>query len=320
MRNASRWCGGVGERALGLLLGVVADALFGDPHRGHPVAGFGSLAAALERRVWADSRTRGAAYAGACVGGAVAVGAVCERVVPRGPGRVLVVAACTWAVLGGRSLTREGLAMAALLEAGDLTAARGRLSHLAGRDAAGLGVDDLSRASIESVAENTSDAVVAPLLWGAVAGVPGLLGYRAVNTLDAMVGHRSDRYERFGWAAARLDDVANLVPARAAAALAAVLAPCVAGRTANALRVWRRDAGQHPSPNAGPVESAFAGALGVRLGGANAYGGRLEQRGVLGDGPAAGVGDLSRAVRLALAVDAAAVVGAVGLAAVRRQR
>ena len=302
------------ERALGLVLGALADALLGDPHRWHPVAGFGQLAAALERLVWADSRARGVAYVGACVGVPVTFGVVAERLAPRGAARVLVTAACTWAVLGGRSLAREATTMAALLEGGDVVTGRRRLSHLAGRDAADLDVDDLARASVESVAENTSDAVVAPLLWGAVAGVPGLLGYRAANTLDAMVGHRTPRYVRFGWAAARLDDLANLVPARVTALLTAALAPVVGGRAVAALRVWRRDAHQHPSPNAGPVESAFAGALGVRLGGSNVYDGREEQRGTLGGGPAAGVHDLPRAVRLAVAVDVAAVAGAAVLA------
>lgn len=303
-----------GERALGLVLGALADAVLGDPQRWHPVAGFGQLTTALERQVWADSRARGAAYVGACVGLPVTVGVLAERLCPRGVPRVLLTAVCTWAVLGGRSLAREATTMAASLESGDVVAGRLRLAHLAGRDAADLDVDELARASVESVAENTSDAVVAPLLWGAVAGVPGLLGYRAANTLDAMVGHRTPRYVLFGWAAARFDDVANLVPARVTALLTAILAPVVGGRAVAALRVWRRDAHQHPSPNAGPVESAFAGALGVRLGGSNAYEGRVEQRGTLGDGPAAGVRDLPRAVRLANAVDVAAVAGAAALA------
>ena len=138
---------------------------------------------------------------------------------------------------------------------------------------------------MESVAENTSDAVVAPLLWGAVAGLPGLLGYRAVNTLDAMVGHRSPRYRRFGWAAARLDDLANWVPARVGAGLAAALRRrWSAGPRAEALRAVADGRGRHPSPNAGVVEAAFAGALGIRLGGRNVYDGRVEERGVLGDG------------------------------------
>ncbi|GMA89031.1 hypothetical protein GCM10025868_42810 [Angustibacter aerolatus] len=217
-------------------------------------------------------------------------------------------------MLGGRSLGREAGALATLLEAGDLAGGRARLPHLAGRDPSALDLAGLARAGTESVAENTSDAVVAPLLWGAVAGVPGLLGYRAANTLDAMVGHRSPRWERFGWASARLDDGLNLVPARVAAALAALLAPLVGGRPADALRAWRRDARRHPSPNAGPVEAAFAGALGVRLGGTNVYGGRVEHRGTLGDGQPAGVRDLARAVRLAGGVDVAAAGLAVAVA------
>jgi adenosylcobinamide-phosphate synthase len=252
---------------------------------------------------------------GIAVGAPVLAAALTERATGRSPAaQAIATAVATWAVLGGRSLAREASAMADLLERGDLPGARLRLSHLAGRDPSALDLVGLARASVESVAENTSDAVVAPLLWGAVAGLPGLVGYRAVNTLDAMIGHRTPRHERFGWAAARLDDVVNLVPARVTALLATVLAPVVGGRPAVARRTWRRDAGPHPSPNAGPVEAAFAGALGIRLGGTNVYAGRVEHRGTLGDGPAADVHDLARAVRLALAVDAAAAVAGAGLA------
>ena len=213
-----------------------------------------------------------------------------------------MTALATWAVVGGTTLRREAAVMQRLLEGGDLVGARDRLSHLCGRDPANLDAPGLARATVESVAENTSDAVVGPLFWGAVAGVPGLLAYRAVNTLDAMVGHRSDRYLRFGWAAARLDDVANLVPARLTAGLAVVLAPLVDGRPRSAFRAWRRDGGKHPSPNAGPVEAAFAGALGRTLGGRVTYAGRVEDRPLLGNGPAPSVADISRAARLSAAV------------------
>jgi adenosylcobinamide-phosphate synthase len=164
------------------------------------------------------------------------------------------------------------------------------------------------------VAENTSDAVVAPLLWGACLGLPGLLGYRAVNTLDAMIGHHSPRYERFGWAAARLDDAANLIPARVTALLAGVLAPAVGGRPGQALRTLRRDGGQHPSPNAGQCEAAFAGALGVRLGGRSSYQGRTEQRGLLGDGAPPTARDITRAVWLSRLVSGAALLMAAAIA------
>lgn len=279
-------------RAWGLLAGLALDRAFGDPRRGHPVAGFGSVARRLEDRLYADARPAGTAYTGLLVGGVVLGGLAASAVARRcGPAAELpVTAAATWAVLGGTSLVREGEAMARLLGADDVPGARERLSHLCARDAATLDPPELARATVESIAENTSDAVVAPLLFGAVAGVPGLLGYRAANTLDAMVGYRSPRYARFGWASARLDDLLNLVPARLAALLVAL-----ASLRLSALRVWWRDARRHPSPNAGPVEAAYAGALGVRLGGKNSYGGMQENRGVLGHGRDVEVGDVARA-------------------------
>lgn len=302
-------------RAVGLILGYVADLAFADPRRGHPVAGFGRLASALERACWADERGRGAAYTGVLVGGVAASGWAAQRAIRGRPvAEAAVLAAATWVALGGRSLTREGSAMACELELGDLAGARERLSHLCARDATGLSCGEIARASVESLAENTSDAVVAPLLWGAVAGVPGLLGYRAVNTLDAMVGYRSERYLRFGWASARLDDLVNLVPSRVAAALTVAAAPLVGGSHDEAWRVWRRDASRHPSPNAGPVEAASAGALGVTIGGSNTYDGTTEDRGTLGDGPAVVVADLSRAVRLSQVVGFGSILMAVAVA------
>jgi adenosylcobinamide-phosphate synthase len=164
---------------------------------------------------------------------------------------------------------------------------------------------------VESLAENTSDAQVAPLLWAAVGGVPGVLVYRGANTLDAMIGHKSPRYLRFGWAAARFDDLLNYVPARVTGVLVAACAPVVGGSPAAALRAWRRDAARHPSPNAGVVEASFAGALGVRLGGPTQYAHQLEIRPTLGDGHIPEVADVARAVRLSRAVQAAAAVVAV---------
>src|SRR3982751_6512249 len=262
--------------ALGLALGAAADLLLADPRRGHPVAGFGAAALALERRTWRDSRSAGAGHALALTGASAVLGTAVDRVTRGRPvARTLATAAATWTVLGGTSLGRAAAAMQRSLAGGDLEAARAALPVLAGRDPRGLGQEELARATVESVAENTSDAAVAPLFWGAVAGVPGLVAYRAVNTLDAMVGHRSARYERFGWASARLDDMANLVPSRLTAALVTALAPGVGGRPKEALRVWRRDGGKHPSPNAGPVEAAFAGALNRTLGGRLSYAGRV---------------------------------------------
>lgn len=295
-----------GARAAGLLLGYAADRLLADPRRGHPVAGFGRLASALERRRWRDDRSAGVVHVGVLVGGAVLLGVAAERTLAGPLPRTFGTAVATWAVLGGTSLDREAAEVSRLLAAGRLTQARVQLTHLVGRDTRELDEAEVVRATLESLAENTSDAVVAPLVWGAVAGLPGLLGYRAANTLDAMVGHRSARYERFGWAAARLDDLLNLPGSRLAAALATVLGPDRRG----ALRAWRRDAAAHPSPNAGPVEAAFAGSLGVRLGGTNDYAGRIEHRAVLGSGPAPDRADLERARVLARRIGTAAVVGA----------
>jgi adenosylcobinamide-phosphate synthase len=298
-----------GSRALGLALGFAADRLLGDPRRWHPVAGFGRVAAALEQRWYADSRGRGTLHVAALVGGAALAGR-------RAGAGTLVTAAATWVVLGGRSLDREAAAVQALLDEGRLTDARQRLTHLVGRDPTHLDESEVARAVVESMAENTSDAVVAPLVWGALLGPAGLLGHRAANTLDAMVGHRSARYERFGWAAARLDDLLNLPGSRLAAGLTVLLGPDPAG----AARAWRRDAAAHPSPNAGPVEAAFAGALGVRLGGSNTYGDRVEHRATLGVGAGPGRHDVLRARRLAGRVDVAALIVLLPIAARRRRR
>lgn len=297
------------SRAVGLAVGFAADRALGDPARWHPVAGFGSLAGALERRAWADARPRGAAYAVVLVGATTGAGVAVERATRERPvAHALATAVATWVVLGGTSLGREAGAVDDLLRAGRLDDARQRLTHLVGRDTRVLDADGVARAAVESVAENTSDAVVAPLVYAAAAGIPGLLVYRAINTLDAMVGYRSERYLRFGWAAARLDDLANLVPARLTCALAAVLAPTAAGSTRAAARAWRQDGAGHESPNAGPVKAAFAGALGVRLGGPVRYPHGLVERPWIGGGRDPEVADVRRAVRLSRAV------GLVGLA------
>jgi adenosylcobinamide-phosphate synthase len=290
-------------RAGGLLLALAADALVADPARGHPVAGFGQAAAALERRCYADDRSRGVAFVAVCAGVPIAGGLIAQRRL-RGHDAAATVAfaAATWAAIGATSLRREGARMAALLTDDDLAGARARLSYLCARDATGLDAAELTRATVESLAENSSDALVAPLFWALVAGLPGVLGYRAINTLDAMVGYRSPRYQNFGWAAARLDDLANLIPARLTAALVAVIAPLVGGSRRAAWSTWRRDGSHHPSPNAGQCEAAFAGALEVTLGGRNSYGAAVEDRGRLGRGPAPQVADIARAARLVSAL------------------
>lgn len=303
---------------MGVLTGYLADLALGDPARGHPVAGFGGAAAALERITYRDNRIAGTIHTVVLVGAVSALGvAVQRRAVRRGPtSTAAATAAATWVTLGGSSLARIGGAMAQLLDRDDIAAARALLPSLCGRDPAKLDGAGMTRAALESIAESTSDGQVAPLLWVAVGGVPAVLAYRAINTLDSMIGHRSPRYVLFGEFAARLDDVANYAAARLTAALVVACAPVVGGSPAAAAGAWRRDAARHPSPNAGVVEAAFAGALGVRLGGATAYRHRLEIRPTLGDGPIPQVADLMRAVRLSRVVQA----GAAGLTAVAAYR
>ncbi len=310
------------SRALGLLLGVAADAVLGDPRRHHPVAWFGNWAGWLERRLYRDSIAQGAVYHVAALAPVVAAG-VAAQLLTRGRPVVhtALTATATWAVLGAHSLASEGRAMADELDAGDLPAARERLTHLCSRNPEGLEAGELARGTVESLAENTSDAVVCSLFWGAVAGVPGLLVHRGINTLDAMVGYRNVRYERFGKVSALVDDAAAFVPARLAGALSCLLAPTVGGSLRSAGRVMLRDAGRHPSPNGGWCEAAWAGALGVRLGGASTYHGRVELRPELGDAeaPAPDASTVRRAARLVSLVTLASALPAGAWALTYRQ-
>ncbi|MGW0907640.1 cobalamin biosynthesis protein [Streptomyces sp. NPDC002853] len=304
--------------AYGAAAGLLGDLFLGDPRRGHPVAVFGRAAGAVERVLWRDHRGWGALHAVVCAGGAAGAAALASSLVRDSrAASVALTAATTWAVLGGTSLGREARAVGGALTAGDIEVARERLPHLCGRDPQALDADGIARAVVESVAENTSDAVVGALVWGAIGGVPGLVAFRAVNTLDAMVGHKSTKYRRYGWASARLDDVMGWPGARLTAVLAAVAGDAPRG----AARAWRQDAAKHPSPNAGPVEAAFAGALGVRLGGTLSYAGRVEHRPVLnGGGRGVEVADIERAVRLSRRVGLLALGVAAAVSTLRKGR
>ena len=283
-------------------IGLLADRAFGEPPDAvHPVVAFGTAMVAVERRVYRDNRWAGVAHA--AVG--VALGVAAGRLV-----RSRAVA--TYLAVAGRMLGATACEIGDALEAGDVEAARALLPSLVGRDPRGLDETEVARAVVESVAENTVDAIVAPALWAAVAGAPGALAHRAVNTMDAMVGHRSPRYERYGWAAARLDDTMGWLPARATAALVAAVRPSAAG---DVWRTVRRDAPAHPSPNSGVAEAAFAAALGIRLGGVVRYGERVEHRPFLGAGRTVAPADIRRAVRLS---DDVTLALAGALAVVRR--
>lgn len=294
--------------AAGLALGWVADCALGDPRRGHPVALFGTWATAVETRTHRDSRAAGVLTEAIVLAPVITLGVAARHLPPAA--RTVATAALTWAALGGTSLGREGMAVHDLLASGDLAQARRRVRNLVGRVTDDLSEDEIARAAIESVAENTSDAVVGTLVWGALLGPPGIVLHRAANTLDAMHGHRTPRYARFGWAAARLDDVLGWVPARATVLATAAAAPFSAR---DVVATARRDGRAHPSPNAGPVEAGFAAALGIRLGGRTVYASGAEDRVIMGSGPAPGTPDLPRTVALARRVGAITLVAALGL-------
>lgn len=293
--------------AIGLLLGWAADRALGDPRRGHPVALFGTWAGWVETRTHRHSRAAGVLTEALVLAPPLALGVAATRL--PGPARALATAALTWAALGGTSLGREGLAVHELLASDDLPGARTRVRNLVGRVTDDLTADEVARAAVESVAENTSDAVVGTLVWGAALGPLGVVLHRTANTLDAMHGHRTARYARFGWAAARLDDLLGWVPARATVLATAAASPLRAGEV---VRTAVQDGRDHPSPNAGPVEAGFAAALGLRLGGRTVYASGAEDRVVMGSGPAPTVADLPRAVLLARRVGVVTLVAVVG--------
>ena len=228
--------------------------------------------------------------------------------------RIAYATVVTWVALGGKSLAAEAKHLADAVGNHDLATARVVASALVGRDSSDLDASELCRAAVESVAENTADAVVGPLLWGAIAGPTGVVIYRAVNTLDAMVGHRSSLYERFGWAAANFDDLLTWPAARLGATLSVALAAFVGGDVWRAWRTLARDGHRHPSPNAGYLEAAFAGAFGIRLGGQNCYGDRVENRPTLGDGPLPTAATVRQAAALSRLVSVIATVLCASLA------
>ena len=282
----------LGPRAGAVAAGLALDALFGEPPpRLHPVGKFGRGMSKLEQWLWADNRSRGVGYTVAGVGAATTAAGVAEDLV----GPTTALAATTAICAAGRSLFETAMTVGELLEQGDLAGARREVRALVGRDSEDLDEKEVARAVIESVAENLTDAVVGTVFWGLIGGARGAAAHRAANMMDAMVGHRTDRHNRFGWASARLDDLVNWPPARLTAFLVALVSP---NQRRNIWTTIRRDAKGHPSPNAGMAEAAFAAALGIRLGGTNRYGDRLEVRNYLGDGRSPEPSDIVAAVAL----------------------
>jgi len=300
------------DRALGAAAGLLLDQVLGEPpvpDRWHPVALFGTGVGALERRLYDDRLGPGVVLAGVGAGAAALAGAALGSPI-----------AAAYLTMAGRGLHDAAEAVGHALGEGDLGRARDLLPALVGRDPAGLDGPGMARAVVESVAENTTDAVVAPALWTLAGGAAGAFVHRAGDTLDSMVGYRDSTYRRFGAAAARLDDALAWVPARATAALVALARPRRAGEVVRAVRL---DAPAHPSPNAGVAEAAFAAALGVQLGGGeNRYGDRVECRPPLGRGRAPEAADIAKAVDLSrdLTWLLAGMLAAVGLAGRARTR
>ncbi|KQW99174.1 cobalamin biosynthesis protein CobD [Massilia sp. Root418] len=291
---------GLGAAAIALLLaaGVALDLLLGETPRWHPLVGFGKLANAIERRLNRGSLR----FPRGLLAWVLAVlpltllawGAVWSAGETAG---FALHALMLYFCIGLRSLRDHNLPIAGALARGDLPAARHLTSRIVSRDTANATPGDLAKASTESLLENGNDAVFGTLFWFAVAGGPGAVLFRLANTLDAMWGYRNARFLQFGCAAARIDDALNYLPARLTALSYVLLAPTLAGKRL-AWRCWRTQAPAWSSPNAGPVMSSGAGALGLALGGAAVYDGETEQRPPLGSGSAAQGADIQRAWQL----------------------
>ncbi|WP_158880149.1 cobalamin biosynthesis protein CobD/CbiB [Amycolatopsis anabasis] len=308
-------------RALGIALGVLADWKFGDPERRHPVAAYGRAVRAVEAKLYRDDKRAGVVFLAALVVPLWTAGRRAERWSRRHPlAEVLLTGAATWITLCGTTLRRRAREIAEPLAAGDVEAGRAAYPRLLFTSPEQMADHELAPVVVFAVSESCCDAEVAPLFWGAVAGVPGLLAYRAVNTLDSTVGYLSPRYRNFGWASARLDDVLNYLPSRIAAVLTALSAPAAGGSAAGAWRVWRSDARLDTSPNSGQLFAAFAGALGIRL--------KKPERGnhpgapvvAFGSGGPATPAAASAAVRLSARVGVLAGAAAVAAAAFRGNR
>ena len=278
-----------------LLLALLLDALLGEPRRWHPLVGFGHWAGWLEahcRRLPVPARLQGLLAWGLAV---LPPALLCAWLVSGLSGWALIAceAALLYACIAPRSLAEHAAAIARPLARGDLPAAREALGRIVSRDTGALDERGIAAGTLESVLENGSDGVFAAVFWYLLAGPAGAVGYRLANTLDAMWGYRTPRYLAFGWAAARLDDLLNVIPARLTA-----LSYACSGRTRTAIRCWRAQAARWKSPNAGPVMASGAGALGIALGGAACYHGEWQTRPALGDGAPPTARDIPRALAL----------------------
>ena len=271
-----------------MLVALALDRLIGWPdwlyaRIGHPVTWAGRLIVSLDARLNQSAlpqKPMGVLALILCIGAALLPSAVAQALLSGNVLSILVGGCLAWPLVAMRSMQDHVAAGAMPLVAGELPAARHAVSMIVGRNPDALDEAGVARAALESLAENSSDGIVAPVFWGAMAGLPGIAVYKMINTLDSMIGHRSPRYLQFGWASARLDDLVNLIPARATGALFAL----ACGNPLRAGRVMMRDASRHRSPNAGWPEGAMAGALGVRLSGPRIYDGHVAPEPWLNEG------------------------------------
>ena len=275
---------------LSVPLAVMMDHLLGEPVRFHPLSGFGSLAKSVENTFYRANYLSGVFAVAVLLIPLVLASYFLQRLAVFGMIFSILV---LYFAIAPRSLREHAERVSNVLSVGDIHAARQAVGMMVSRDTSQLDEAGVARAAVESVLENGNDAIFAALFWFVVAGMPGVLLYRLSNTLDAMWGYRNERYSEFGWAAAKLDDVLNYIPARLTALSYAML-----GNTRSAWACWRKQASAWESPNAGPVMAAGAGTLQVKLGGAAIYHGKMEQRPALGCGKDAERTDIARAVRL----------------------
>jgi adenosylcobinamide-phosphate synthase len=279
--------------ALLSVAGVALDALLGEPRRNHPLVAFGRFAERIEQRLNAAGRCWRSHGVTAWFIAVVPLTLIATLLSWLPFVGWLVEVLALYCALGLRSLGEHVEPVAQALRSDNLDEARRRVGYLVSRQTSELDSTEVARAATESVLENGSDAVFAAIFWFVVLGAPGVVLYRLSNTLDAMWGYRNERFERFGWAAAKIDDLLNYIPARLVALTYAVL-----GKTRLALRCWRTQAPQWDSPNAGPVMAAGAGALGVELGGPAIYHGELHERATLGEGVPADADSIDRGWQL----------------------
>ena len=288
-----------------MALALILDGVLGDPvWFPHPVVGFGKLIKWIEDRIYDPSDDQGTQYKKGVLliltlTLAAAVPTALLMIFTRGMIKFIIMTLLFWLTLSMKTMGKEAKLVADRLEFGSLNEARTQLARMVGRDPARLSETEVAKACIESVAESTSDGIIAPMLWGLLLGPVGAMVYKAINTLDSMVGYQTEKYQWFGRASAKADDAVNFIPARLTGLLAVFMAVGAGGTLKETYRIYQRDHANHASPNSGHPEAAFAGALNIELGGPSSYGGVILNKPYLNQGaPKAKATDIMKGVKL----------------------